>query len=69
MKTIVIDGVEYKLTRKRITCKDCENFDFSDTHAVNKHPNKASWSHLCLAKGCQKYSCGEACKTYFIPKK
>ncbi|MBQ8218459.1 MAG: hypothetical protein IJZ79_01735 [Bacilli bacterium] len=52
----------------RDTCKDCNYYDFCDNYAVNKHPNKASWSHLCIAKNIQKYSSDTACKTYFNRK-
>lgn len=55
----------------RITCKDCIYFDYSDSNVAeyNRHPYKASWSHLCCAKYVNKFASDTACKTYFIHKK
>lgn len=56
------------LVNKRITCKDCKNFDFCDNFSTNKHPYKPNWDHLCIVKNLRKFSCNPCCKKHFIYK-
>ena len=68
MNEIAINGIVYRLVKKRTTCKDCKYFDFCDNHSENPHPNAPSWTHLCLAKNQYKFACTTACKKHFKNK-
>lgn len=62
---------ESGLIKKRITCGNCEYFDYCDSKIQEenkKHPYKASWNHLCIVKNILKFSCNKACKKHFKEK-